>query len=152
AGAGGLASLLSPGMSLAKLLAILLISGTMTVGAWKVGGVLSGNAGAGGKPAGPKVFADKDSGKYADTSGAVKGAGNSIPNSLGYINNDGLTDEQRAAKKAAEDAAAAKAAADAKAQADADAKKKAADDAAAAAAANATPAAAPAAPAEVAKK
>lgn len=132
-GAGASGGLLGTGMSLAKLLTILLVSGGLSAGAWQVGNMMAGSSAAGG-PAAPKVFAEKDGPqKYADTSGVIK-AQNSIPNSLGYVNNDGLTDEQRAAKKAAEDAAAAKAASDAQAKADADAKEKALADAKAASA------------------
>ena len=147
AGAGGL---MGTGMSLAKLLMILLVSGVVSAGAWKMGGMFVGDA-SDGKPAAAKVFADKDAGKYADTSGVIKNE-KSIPNSLGYINNDGLTDEQRAAKKAADDAAAAKAAADAQAKADADAKAKALADAAAASATPEAVAPAAAGPEAVARK
>ena len=132
AGAGG--GIFGAGMSLAKLLTVLLVSGGLSAGAWQVGNMMASNNSAGGGPA-PKVFADKEGPqKYADTSGVIKGGDKSIPNSLGYINNDGLTDEQRVAKKAAEDAAAAKAAADSQAKADADAKEKALADAKAASA------------------
>ncbi|MFI5360637.1 MAG: hypothetical protein ACHQ49_01605 [Elusimicrobiota bacterium] len=139
AGAGGF---LGTGMSLAKILAVLLVSAGVSAGAWKAGGMLAVSSATAGKGA-PKVFADKDSGKYADTSGVIK-ADHSIPNSLGYVNNDGLTDEQRAANKAAADEAARKAAEEAQRKADEDAKNKALADAKAAAAA------APAAPAEAA--
>ncbi|HXT00795.1 MAG TPA: hypothetical protein VN915_08995 [Elusimicrobiota bacterium] len=126
-GAGG------AGMSLAKILTILLVSGGLSAGAWQLGNMMSGGSTTGN--AAPKVFADKGgSQKYDDLSGVIKGSDRSIPNSLGYVNNDGLTDEQRAAKKAADDAAAAKAAADAQAKADADAKAKADADAKAASA------------------
>ncbi|HEX4049045.1 MAG TPA: hypothetical protein VH309_14465 [Elusimicrobiota bacterium] len=127
AGAGGLW-----GMSLGKILTILLVSGGISAGAWQIGGMMAASSSA-PAPAAPKVFDTKDSGKYADTSGVIKSE-NSIPNSLGYVNDDGLTDAQRAAKKAADAAAAAKAAADAQAQADVDAKKKALEDAKAASA------------------
>lgn len=136
AGAGGF---MGTGMSLAKLLVALLLSGVVSAGAWQAGHMMA--AGSGGGKSGPKVFADKNSQKYSDTSGVIKSE-RSIPNSLGYVNNDGLTDEQRAAKKAAEDAAARKAAEDAQRLADEDAKKKALEDAKAASAAPA-PTAAP---------
>jgi len=133
AGAGAGGGLFGAGMSLAKLLTILLVSGGLSAGAWMVGNMLGGSPAAG--PAAPKVFSDKGgSQKYDDLSGVINGGDKSIPNSLGYVNNDGLTDEQRAAKKAADDAAAAKAAADAQAKADADAKEKALADAKAASA------------------
>ena len=137
---GGLGGFMGTGMSLAKLLMVLLVSGGISAGAWEIGSHLAANSASDGKAAAPKLFADKDSQKYADTSGVIK-AENSIPNSLGYINNDGMTAEQRAAKKAADDAAAAaaaKAAADAQAKADADAKAKADADAKAAATADAS--------------
>ena len=140
-GAGaGMGGFMGTGMSLAKILMVLLVTAGVSAGAWKMGGMLANNSAADANTAPPKVFADKDSGKYADTSGVIK-AENSIPNSLGYINNDGLTAEQRA-KKAADDAAAAaaaaKAEADAKAKADAEAKAKADADAKAAATADAS--------------
>jgi hypothetical protein len=147
-GAG--AGMAGAGMSFGKILAILLVTGGISASAWKIGNVISANSAAAKPAAAQKLFADKDSGKYADTSGVIKQQ-NVIPNSLGYVNNDGLTDEQRAAKKAADEAAAAKAAADAQAKADADAKEKALADAKAASAAP-DPAAAPAAAPEVAKK
>lgn len=146
AGAGG--GVFGTGMSLAKLLVVLLVSGGLSAGAWQVGNMMANNSAP--SAATPKVFADKGgSQKYDDLSGVIKGGDRSIPNSLGYVNNDGLTDEQRAAKKAAEDAAAAKAAADAQAKADAEAKEKALADAKAASATpdpTAAPASGPAAP------
>ena len=136
AGAGG------AGMSLGKILMVLLVSAGVSAGAWQLGGRLAGNSSSSSddKSAAPKAFASREPQKYADTSGVIK-AENSIPNSLGFINNDGLTAEQRADKKAADDAAAAsaaKAAADAQAKADADAKAKALADAKAAATADAS--------------
>jgi hypothetical protein len=132
AGLFGAGDFMGTGMSLGKVLLALLLGGGASVGAWEIGNSLAASSRADDKSAGPKIFADKGAQKYADTSGVIK-QNNSIPNSLGYVNNDGLTDEQRAAKKAAEDAAAAKAAEDAQRQAAEDAKRQAAEDAAAAA-------------------
>ncbi len=145
-GVAGFGGLLTPGLSIAKILAMLLLSGGVIAGAMKLGMMSAANAAAAKSGDAPKVFADKDASK-SDIA-VFKGRKNSIPNSLGYVNNDGLTDEQRAAQKAAEDAAAAKAAADAQAKADADAKAKALADATAA---GATPAPAPVAAKEVPK-
>ena len=125
AGAGGA---MGAGMSMSKLLMVLLVSGGASLGAWQMGNRLSAKSAAGAKPDAPRVFIDKGPRAYADASGVVK-AERLIPNSLGYVNNDGLTDEQRAAKRAAEDAASRKAAEDARIQSDADAKKQAAEDA-----------------------
>jgi len=124
-GAGGMFANLFGGMSLAKGALALLITGLLSAGAWQFGRMFSPTS----APKGGKLFADKSSQKYSDTSDVVKGD-NSIPNSLGYVSGslDGMTPEERA-KKAAEEEAARKAAEDA-------AKKKAEEDAAAAAAAD----------------
>jgi hypothetical protein len=110
-------------MSAAKLLLSLLLATGLSAAAWQFGRSFSGNAPAVKKE--KKLFSDKD-GQYADTSGVIK-QGNSIPNSLGYVNGslDGMTPEQRAAKAAADAEAARKAA-----EADAAAKKAADDEAA----------------------
>ena len=136
-GAGGAGGVFGTGMSLAKLLTVLLLAGIASVGAWELGGRMMGNSSR-GKPGARKLFADKDSqGQYADTSGVLK-EDKSIPNSLGYITSDGLTSEERAkklaedeaARKAAEEEAARKAAEDAQKNANADAGKPAAEPAA----------------------
>jgi len=121
---GGLFAELSA-LSVGKVLTVLLVSGLLGAGAWQFGKMFSGGDNA--APKGQKLFADKGSGKYSDTSDVVK-ADNSIPNSLGYVSGslDGMTPEERA-RKAAADEAARKAAEDAaKKQAEEDAKKAAA--------------------------
>jgi hypothetical protein len=143
-GAAATSGFWAPGMSLAKMLVILLVSGGLSAGAWEIGQLLANSSASAPKIGAPKLFADKDA-KYADTSGVIKDK-RDIPNSLGYINNDGLTDEQRAAKKAAEEEAARKAASDAQAKADADAKAKADADKVAAAQVPAAPPVAAATP------
>ncbi len=126
-GAGG--GVLGTSMSLGKLLMTLLVAGGVSAGAWQMGTLFSANNAAGRKPDQKKIFSDKDTPKYSDTSGVIK-ADNSIPNSLGYVSGstDGLTPEERA-KKAEADAAAAKAAEDAQKKADEEAQKKADEDA-----------------------
>ena len=132
-GAGGIfagdffaGNFMGTGMSLGKLLLALLLGGGASVGAWEIGNSLAASSRGDDKSAGARIFADKGAQKYGDTSGVIK-QDSSIPNSLGYVNNDGLTDEQRAAKKAAEDAAAAKAAADAQRLAAEEAQRQAAE-------------------------
>jgi hypothetical protein len=127
AGAGGLGGVLGTGMSMAKLLTMLFLAAVASGSAWRVGSMLS--ADSANSKAGPKViFSPREEGTYADLSGVIK-ADKNIPNSLGYINNDGLTDEQRA-KKLADEEAARKAAEEAKKKAEADAQAKADQEAA----------------------
>ncbi|MDE2511749.1 MAG: hypothetical protein KGL74_11565 [Elusimicrobia bacterium] len=108
-GAGGGVGL--AGMSAAKVVLSLLLASGLSAAAWQFGRSFSGNAPA--VKTNPKKLFDDKGGRYADTSGVIK-QGNTIPNSLGYVNGslDGLTPEQRAAKKAAEEEAARKAAED----------------------------------------
>ncbi len=124
AGAGGGAGLFGLGTAATKALLTLLVSAIVSAGAWQYGKMVAAKYDVNQKGSASKLFADKDGGKYADTSGVIKDD-NSIPNSLGYVSGstDGLTPEERA-KKAAEAEAARKAAEEAQKKADAEAAKQ----------------------------
>jgi hypothetical protein len=117
------------GMSLAKTLLSLAIAASLSAGAWQFGRSFSGKP-SGVKPVAKKMFTDKASDQYADTSKVIK-AENSIPNSMGYISGslDGMTPEERAKKQAEAEAARAAEEAAAKKAAEEDAKKAAAAEA-----------------------